>query len=200
MTSEHIPTLHVVPLRSFPALARAIVQLPRTPGCNPDGAVRSSPLAGAECVQCGMRIAGEALIALSAPPPDEGHDPRVERLRQGYCARKGCDSYFYRVSFRPHPGVDWASLIALSTGEKPIEVRKEDVVTPDHPLARRQLMRLVAWRGGLGLGALAAIWFGRHWHRGGRIPLIREPEQFEVDVLTAEQREALEGWRAYRPR
>ncbi len=64
-----------------------------------------------ECVQCGIRITGDdiAHVAL-AGDKTESPDSRLSRLRQGYCARNGCDSYYYRVHFEDCPGVDWVNL------------------------------------------------------------------------------------------
>ncbi|MBX3744003.1 MAG: hypothetical protein KF833_01715 [Verrucomicrobiae bacterium] len=200
MTPGVDPMVQVVPLRAFQALATALLALPRSPGGDAECPAGRSPVAEGECVQCGMKVSGEALMALTAPPPDEGQDPRVERLRQGYCARKGCESYFYRLSFRPWPGVNWPSVIARIHDEAGGAERKDNAVPAVVPMVRRQFLSQAVLRGGIALGALAALWLARHWHRGGRIPYLREPERFEVDVLSAEEREALESWRAYRPR
>ena len=33
----------------------------------------------------------------------------------------------------------------------------------------------------IGVAILAMLWLLRQWYRGGTIPLIREPENFQVD-------------------
>src|SRR3954468_19591782 len=58
----------------------------------------------AECVQCGIRLSGSEVLKFADDPSD---DPRVERLRVGYCARNGCASLFYNVICAPHPEINW---------------------------------------------------------------------------------------------
>src|SRR5215472_14229191 len=61
-----------------------------------------------ECVQCAIQVSAEELqqLAVSDAPSGELH-PKLQRLRLGYCARQGCDSYFYEVHLENHPEVDW---------------------------------------------------------------------------------------------
>src|SRR5437773_1407310 len=56
-----------------------------------------------ECVQCGIQVTGEEMLALSKPAEAGEANPRVTRLRQGNCARNRCDSYYYRLIFTGHP-------------------------------------------------------------------------------------------------
>src|SRR5688572_16421702 len=62
----------------------------------------------AECVQCSISVPGSDLQKLPRP---EFSDPKLDRLRSGYCARNGCDSNFYRVIRAPHPQIDWPKLL-----------------------------------------------------------------------------------------
>src|SRR5688572_28573899 len=61
----------------------------------------------AECVQCGLRMTGSELLALGEADLPGNPNAKLCRLRQGYCARNGCDSYYYRLTFETHPAVDW---------------------------------------------------------------------------------------------
>src|SRR5438034_6411769 len=65
-----------------------------------------------ECVGCGIRITGDdiAHVAL-AGDKTELPDSRLGRLRQGYCARNGCDSYYYRFHFDDYPDLDWTKIL-----------------------------------------------------------------------------------------
>jgi len=36
--------------------------------------------------------------------------PKLQRLRLGYCAREGCESYFYAVHLEDHSDVDWEAV------------------------------------------------------------------------------------------
>lgn len=62
----------------------------------------------ATCTQCDMPVSGldisRAARSGNAVDPDF---PKVQRLKQGYCARKSCESFFYKLHFRECPGVNW---------------------------------------------------------------------------------------------
>lgn len=174
-TSVHVRQEH---LRSLPALAALLARAPAP----------AAEAVVAECVQCGFRLTGTELLALapaagdSAPPAAPA---KIDRLRRGYCARNGCDSSYYRLSFEPRPGIDWERLVPkgdLEVVEAPVEEAPE--------VARRREefragLRRLALRGGMALGALLLLLLARHWYLGGTIPYLREPEKFEVEVPTA---------------
>jgi len=66
----------------------------------------------AECIQCGFHLTGEELLALSGPAAlVESVGSNLGRLRIGHCARKDCDSFYYRLTFRCVPLLDWKSLL-----------------------------------------------------------------------------------------
>ena len=66
----------------------------------------------AECVQCGFHLTGEELLELAMPAsPIESISSSFGRLRLGYCARKDCDSFYYRLTFRCMPLLDWRRLL-----------------------------------------------------------------------------------------
>ena len=60
-----------------------------------------------ECVQCGIQVSGAELVAAAGADPGDPCPPKVKRLSQGYCARNGCDSRYYRLSFGEVSGLDW---------------------------------------------------------------------------------------------
>lgn len=65
-----------------------------------------------ECMQCGSPATGAELAhATAVGAADPGLNPRVARLAQGYCGRKDCPSYFYRLTFAPAEGVAWEKLL-----------------------------------------------------------------------------------------
>jgi hypothetical protein len=58
----------------------------------------------AKCIQCGMTITGEEIASLSAEVEALNQNKaRLTRLRRGYCARNGCDSYYYEGTFLLQP-------------------------------------------------------------------------------------------------
>jgi len=140
-----------------------------------------------ECVQCGIRITGEELIELSQPAETAESNPKISRLRQGYCARNHCDSYYYRLTFRPHPDLDWTRLLSLAdlvneAQPQPTAVQAETKKTTPGMEGRRLVGRLL-----VALAVLSLFLLVRQWYRGGRIPLIREPENFQVDHLAPDR-------------
>jgi hypothetical protein len=98
----------------------------------------------------------------------------------GDCAREKCDSYYYRMTFQSFPGVDWARLISRfeKGGPKP-DAQKSWLVK------YLRTMRVPAhiW---ITVAALVLVLVMRQWYVGGRIPLLREPEHFKVDVAPEE--------------
>jgi hypothetical protein len=136
-----------------------------------------------ECVQCGIRITGEELIELSQPAETAESNPKIARLRQGYCARNHCDSYYYRLTFRTHPDLDWTMLLSradsLNEAQALPAAVEEDTNKTTPGVGRRRLVGRIF----VALAVVSLLLLVRQWYRGGRIPLIREPENFQVDHL-----------------
>jgi hypothetical protein len=132
-----------------------------------------------ECAQCGIHVSGAELFSLSQAA-DPSDNPKVQRLRLGDCARRGCDSYYYRLSFQPHPELDWPKLIS--------QAENLDAPVPEAaptPMATKDAVRLAAQlyatrRVAVGLALVVVVLLVRQWYLGGRIPLLREPEHFRV--------------------
>ncbi len=168
-------------LQRLPAFLNALSQ-------SLESALPNGPKAGellrtaldAECVQCGMRLNGEPLAILALPAPAAlPQDPRVMRLRQGYCARNGCDSYYYRLQFRPVSGVSWERVLAAAA-DRAWEEPATEARPPCRALWGPDAFRQVA-RGLIVLFVLGTILLARQWYLGGTIPFLRQPEKFEVD-------------------
>jgi hypothetical protein len=143
----------------------------------------------AQCARCGIPISGEELFALSQPP-GENPSPKIRRLRLGDCARPGCDSYFYRLSFRAHPALDWPALLARTEAiraelERPVSGRSGAA-----PFAKAVLHAGLTRRAAIALAVLLLLLLARHWYGGGGIPLLREPEHFRVAPAPAESHPA----------
>lgn len=150
----------------------------------------------AECVQCGIRLTGAELLALAeageagevtgdaraASRPPAPPNPKVARLRLGYCARSGCDSCYYRVTFEPRPGLDWTKLLPGAELEVTAAAPAEDPGNAERQAAFRSSVRRTVGKAALALGALVLLLVARHWYQGGTIPYLREPEKFDVQV------------------
>src|SRR5687767_5174623 len=93
------------------SLAQAVkIATRQTPGL--ENAVRKAITA--ECVQCAMRVSGDDLLALGAGISAASNSRALRRLQEGYCARRGCDSYYYRLVLPALDGADWNELLTAS--------------------------------------------------------------------------------------
>lgn len=133
----------------------------------------------AECVQCGIRLYGEELYALSQPPSPAHASPKIGRLRLGDCAREGCNSYYYRLTFYPHAKVDWQKMFDDINAEE--NSGPEERPHPWKALIRHaHVLGFSNRRLWLALGIIVLLLVARQFYRGGSIPLVREPENFRV--------------------
>lgn len=133
----------------------------------------------AECVQCGIRLFGEELYALSQPPSPTYASPKIGRLRLGDCAREGCNSYYYRLMFYPQPKVDWPKILgSIKTEENPPAEERPHI--PKSLLLQARALGLLKRRVWLALGIIVLLLVARQVYRGGSIPLVREPENFRI--------------------
>ena len=112
-----------------------------------------------ECVQCGIRITGEDLERITlAGEKTELPDWRLTRLRQGYCARKGCDSYHYRIHFDDYTNVDWSHIHESSPTNR-----------------KRFLIRL-----GLGIAVVLVLLLFWHIRYYGYVPFVQKPHKYTI--------------------
>jgi len=134
----------------------------------------------AECIECRIRLTGHELLMLSedSAPDEKQTSPKVARLRQGYCARGGCDSYFYNLSFQDLPNIDWPKL--LSESAVTAKLGSQDEIGKSLGLFGAQRHRLLATVA-IGFAAFILLFILRQLYLGGSIPFIREPENFRVD-------------------
>jgi len=143
----------------------------------------------AECVSCGIPVTGEQLYALSQPPSADRAHVKIGRLRMGDCAREKCDSYYYRMTFQTFPGVDWPSLVSRFEKGEPQPKAAEWSGKPRNWAAKYLSTLRVPAHVWITLAALVLVIVMRQWYVGGRIPLLREPEHFKVDIAPEETRE-----------
>jgi len=134
------------------------------------------------CPQCGLELTGEELDALAADDSGETTaNAKVQRLRQGYCGRNGCNAFIYQFTFHPYPGVDWPALLGEARTTAPPGGTESTAATtapaalpPD--LRRQRLLRIL-----IGVGVVLLLFLARQWYySGGRIPFLREPRQFQA--------------------
>ncbi len=135
----------------------------------------------ANCVLCEIQINGGDLNTVAlAHRADELSDPRLARLKQGYCCRRGCDSYYYSLVFVPHPSVHWEKIVEkLSAAGTPI-ANEETLEKPDRSgkdAGRRTLLLKV----GAGAGVVLLLLVVRHLMSGGSIPGLHREPKYTVD-------------------
>lgn len=158
------------------AFCRALAEALRRAGVEQDGVfVVFHESVAAECLQCGAHVPGEELFVLSQPEADSDMNTDLRRLRLGYCAKAGCNSLQYRLSFGTRENLNWHS--CLTQADRFLRRGKAIGRTSRIEAARRLLILLVV---------VALLFLLRQLYYGGRIPLIREPEEFRVDPFPAQ--------------
>jgi hypothetical protein len=130
----------------------------------------------AECVQCHINVSAEELelLALSDAPAEPLH-PKLQRLRLGYCARQGCESYFYEVHLENHAEVDWEVIVRKAATL--LAVSKQAAGQECKPRKPRRLGMLL----GIGLLILTVFAFLMHGH----LPFAAKPHKYEIDPASA---------------
>jgi len=140
----------------------------------------------AECPRCGIRVSGAELLAISTSAEDPSVHPKVKRMRLGYCARDGCESLMYRLQFGHVPNLDWNAVLSQMEAAKNHRV----TLAAAEAAAKRADKRKFAWRPlvrvAIALGIMLFLLIIRQWYVGGRIPILREPENFRVDPAPSE--------------
>jgi hypothetical protein len=162
------------PIRTLPQFSTLVLHSIRSTNDVPKAREAYCAAFRAECLACGIQIAGEELLDLAIQA--NAGEPKLKRLRMGYCARRTCDSRFYQLTCNPAPGVDWAPIFAIKDGfasapeepcdEAPVEIRP------------RKLQWMLAAAAGLTILLVSLSW---QLYTGGSIPFVRQPEKFQVD-------------------
>lgn len=178
-------------LQTLCRFSLALVEAIKQSNLKPEHLQQAVPaLLSGECVQCHIRVNGEELLALSNPTAPDEADSRVGRLRQGYCARKGCNSYYYRLTFASHPDIDWANLLSQTESVNEGQSSRDAAASTGAAGAKRAARLGLVRRALIGMAVAVILLVIRQWYLGGRIPFIREPENFEVDHIPGARPEA----------
>ncbi len=137
----------------------------------------------AECVRCSIRVSGEELFALSQPPSAERSTAKIGRMRLGDCARKDCSGCYYNFVFTPLPQLSWTKILEglNSAMDSQAHSVQDSRVLKWHfsVFFRSPVFARIAIVASL----FSILLIVHQWRRGGRIPLVREPERFHVDTL-----------------
>ena len=179
-------------IRKLAPLCRALVETLKRRGLRPESALAAwRAEVAAICPRCGISVSGAELFALAHPPAAETSSAKIGRLRLGDCARSGCDSYHYQLTFTMYGDCDWMNI--LSQAESILHDQEHQAGSnATQPWVISYLVRLL-WRlrpprrSWIALAAVLLLMLARQWYLGGRIPLLREPEHFRVDPAPQEE-------------
>lgn len=144
----------------------------------------------AQCVGCGITVSGTDLAHISvAPGQAVASEPKLDRLRLGYCARNGCNAKFYRIFCENLPGVDAAKLVArgleLRHAPPPEPEPEPDAVVGPRPVWWKQPKRLLA----IAVLVLVVIWVFRFASERGLVPGVAPKPVYKT--VPSHSREAL---------
>jgi hypothetical protein len=160
----------------LPGLIAGLQQALARQGVAPDNsAALMAASVSARCVACGIESRGDELLQLVVADPAAPPSPKLERLRQGYCARTGCNSYFVNLSLQPSAEADWGRLLAEAESS-PASHGGESAAARPARWPRQKLIRIAV---GIALVLVAIIIRQLVTHRP--IPFIYEPERFKAD-------------------
>lgn len=139
----------------------------------------------AECTACRIKIGGVELRQLATGQEQETDDPednvKLDRLRQGYCARNTCEGRFYRISIQPDSERHWASIRGQLQHTTP------DVRETRAKKERKALfsgvgfprIRATHWVV-IAVASVVLFFVLRHWIYGSRIPVIQKKHEYRV--------------------
>lgn len=170
-----IPELYRLP----PALIRILAD------AEIGGSRMDQVLSGAvhvECVGCGIRMPITELMALRSSLSADSN-PKLDRLRLGYCARNSCSSQFYVIRVGQEVGLDQGPMLDRLVAEianseaEPEELPVEDGPPRESPFAGL-IKRIALGFGGAALLVMVFIW----WRAGAYIPGISKKPQIFMPV------------------
>jgi hypothetical protein len=180
-------------LQKLEPFCRALAQTLSGAGVKPEKTLEEFKASlTAECERCGIHLSGEELYALSQPPSEKYANVKLGRLRLGDCARQGCQSYFYRLTFRDSPSLDWPKLIARAEAIQKGETQASAPKVSTRETLRRTVFSSLALRVALALVLGVMLLALRQWYLVGEIPLLRHAEHFHVATVSANEDPAAE--------
>lgn len=137
-------------------------------------------LARLRCLGCGIEVTGIELTELAlVTVPDPAAETKIDRLRLGFCARRGCESRYYELAWKRDPGPEVREVVSRTFDllEAPVEEERAiEETVPEAPWWRqaRGRRRLVL---GIALLLVLTRWA---WHRGWPIPGVHPKSPFGI--------------------
>jgi hypothetical protein len=97
----------------------------------------------ARCTLCGITINGSELSKAVVEGATAGaSDSKIARLRNGYCARKGCASYHYDLLLRRVDGVCWQVVWSDAQNVQPAAPARDEEKSPPAKVLRSAVTQL----------------------------------------------------------
>lgn len=136
----------------------------------------------AECPGCKIKLTGlELRLLATVHDGEEPESPKLERLRQNYCARNSCDSRFYVIHVQPESERHWLGIkdqlqhVAPQAREtRSTKERKPLFSSAGLPRVRPLHLATLLMIG------VVLFFVVRHWVYGSRIPLIQKKHEYRV--------------------
>jgi hypothetical protein len=148
-----------VPITALPKIQAAITE---------SGANWMPRQIRAQCVSCEFALTGTDLEELATA---EQLSEKLERVKLQYCARRGCDGRFYRVSVSPAAPQTQAALESLALVLSPPVVRQR-TVKPE------TVLKVVACV----IAGAYLLFLLHHLYFGERVPLFQQDHHFEAQL------------------
>jgi hypothetical protein len=138
----------------------------------------------AECVLCGINITGDELGFLStSDPSQELNNPKLTRIRLGYCGRADCQSRNYSVKLLSHAALDWPE-IADKASQPPALTKqpfRSQSQIDSFEQASRPAVPVVSLKLILAAAIILITIIAHLWINGARIPWLQPKHVYTID-------------------
>lgn len=169
-----VPPDGLVPF--YHALAKALLEC----GCQQVEEVVSQQVV-AECVQCQLQLVGGEWRHLAVPDAaTDAANPKLKRLRLGYCGRTGCESSYYTIKLGDGAKVDWSKVMDKMSFRSVAAPATEESSAPT-PMALKPSPSN-RWKNAVAVALFVLVLlFCWRYFLGGKIPLLDSKPKYQVD-------------------
>jgi hypothetical protein len=184
--TEHAPITRQVQIDDVGEFCNGVGRILQDTGLQPAqaGEILSGQLQ-AVCVQCGLSLSGVELFQLARAAEDNALPParpKLQRIKQGYCGRDGCNCLFYEVRFAPSSEIDWLGILERMEQQNPT-LKQTPAGGADaqaqvaQAATKRKRKRFLV----VGLVLLAALIIFRCFFWSGSFPGFHKEPKFKID-------------------
>jgi hypothetical protein len=139
----------------------------------------------AVCVQCGLVLSGSELYQLvrsSEPNALPLASPKLQRVKQGYCGREGCNSFYYEIRLSPSSEVDWIGILESIALHEPADAqqaaRPESVSARSTAASEKKIRKTLLFAGAALVIILLAV---KYLMSSDGLPGFRQEPKFQID-------------------